>query len=427
MRTVAAFVFLSLLSFCLQANDLLLGYGTHFAQGKTNIRLFEDNQAWSGLNSHRDEVYWGHSELERSRFEPNSVTQQSLKVFKDQSRKGMSPLVVLSYGNRLYDGGGQPITPPGVAGFARYAEWVARELSPSGVFHYEVWNEWNLGAGTRPKVRYGSPAEYVMLLKHTRAALKRVSPNNLVIGGAVGDDLPNWTWLRKAIDVGLLKYVDVISVHLYNHSVSEDRAGVPDLIAGLWSLRKILADSGRPDLKIYVTEVGWPNHYPFGVDFSSSASQAFVFALEASQISGVKGIWFYEMFDGGLNLFEREQNFGAYRHNGKRKPMACSVRLVSKFLLRAQLERVETKGDSVLRVYSDHEYHYYAIYGMRSHGVVKYRMHAKSDALAIDHLDWERCDFKLASELRAVGTSSGVPLIYRVKSSRKSEAIFSLD
>jgi len=242
-----------------QSSDILLGYGTHFAQGKIEYRQFTQHRTWSGVNSHRDEVYWGHSETSPGKFTPNENSRASIYAFKNEALQGLKPLVILSYGNKLYDNGTQPHTNEGRLAFSRYSQWIAKELSPFGVQHFEIWNEWNIGSGTKPRVRRGDARQYVKLVEKTYNAIKEVNSTATVIVGALGDDLPDWPWLRQAIEFGLLKHSDGLSVHLYNHSAKESRAGAPELIQRLYTLDAILKRNGYKDYPIYVTEVGWPN------------------------------------------------------------------------------------------------------------------------------------------------------------------------
>src|SRR5262245_28644082 len=86
-------------------------------------------------------------------------------------------------------GKGAPRTPAARQKFAAYAASVARQLKPLGVTDYIIGNEPNLGRFWSPQFKAGgadaaAPA-YEALLAKTYDALKAVSPNIKVLGGAV--------------------------------------------------------------------------------------------------------------------------------------------------------------------------------------------------------------------------------------------------
>lgn len=388
---IAVLSFLSFFAASTRADNFYLGYGTHFAQGRTEAAPFNRVQVSDGLNTHRDEVYWSHVEVVRGVFSPNQNSQRSIDVFRAESQAGRHPLALLSYGNPHYDGGSQPSTASGRDGFASYASWVTSRLYPYGVKKYEIWNEWNIGAGTKPKVRFGDPRNYVDLVKHTRRAIKAVAVDAHVIVGALADDLPGWPWLQRTIGYGLLDYSDGISVHLYNHSVEESQAGVPEMIARLNSLNLLLDKAGRPSHPIYITEVGWPTVPKGGFSHESAASQAFAFAMEASLIPNVKGIWFYEMYDGGSDAYDREHNFGAYARNGMPKPLACSVRMSSELLLRSKPAGVIRRNESVIRQFTSGDFTYVVAYGLRSFSGREVSVNFGVVPRSVEHVDPLTC------------------------------------
>lgn len=310
-----------------EERSIIIGIGTHFAQKKTDANTLIDWSQYANITSFRDEIYWHDLETIEGKVLIQNKGAHALQNIKTAHKSGLHPLLILSYGNKFYDGGSQPVSKRAIDAFKKYAKLVdteTRSISPT----IEIWNEWNIGAGTVPKVRFSSPDSYVALVKSTSEALRENGFKGTILGGAVGEDQPDWPWLREAIQMGLLNYVDGISIHLYNHSHSKNKRGAPEFIHRI----KLLDESIRPhnhdkSFPIYVTEVGWPNHLGrHSVSQDEAAREAEALLNEAIKLPYLKGIWFYELMDGGDNPFEREHNFGILTRDGKEKPISCAIR-----------------------------------------------------------------------------------------------------
>ncbi len=61
-------------------------------------------------------------------------------------RRGVRPLLILDYGNPIYDGGGQISSPEAIEAWSRYVRFVVAHFK-GRVDQFEVWNEWNIGGG----------------------------------------------------------------------------------------------------------------------------------------------------------------------------------------------------------------------------------------------------------------------------------------
>jgi hypothetical protein len=294
--------------------------------GKTQVEPFFAWMAASGMSSLRDEIYWSDVETKPGIYALRGRALRTAEVLRRAHQTGLLPLLILGYGNPLYDRGSQPSSPEGRKAYAAYAKWLVRTLGPHAPY-VEVWNEWNLGAGTRPKVSAGSPEAYVALLGETYAAIKSARPETKVLAGAMGGDGEGWPWLRAALAAGLLRHADGLSVHLYNHAGPRAGGGVPEFVKRLEELRALLAAHGRPKLPIYVTETGWPNHLgPGRISEEEAARRAVRLVLELRAMPQIAGVWFYEFMDSGSSVFESEHNFGLLRGRREEKPIACALR-----------------------------------------------------------------------------------------------------
>lgn len=307
-------------------SEVIYGIGSHMGQGRTSPVVLMNWLKQSGFTSFRDEIYWGDVERSPNVFEPSTRAQAALSVFNKSAASGMTPLVVLDYGNKFYDGGDQPYSDEGRAGFARYSQYIAKVTDPN-IKLFEIWNEWNIGSGAKPARHKGSSEDYVKLVAAASKAIHAFKPGAQIIAGSLADDLGNWPWLQEAIKYGLLKYADGISVHMYNYLNPLQRSGDAEFMERLHQLDRIikLASPSKP-IKIYVTEIGWPNHQGRGsVSPEVAAANAVRFLFSSKEIDSIAGIWFYELQDGGTDPNEKEHHFGFLTKDGSEKPISCAV------------------------------------------------------------------------------------------------------
>lgn len=305
----------------------IIGVGTHFGQKKNYIH---DLIRWSKpgqITSIRDEIYWKDVERSPGELRIEGRAAFSLENITKAHAAGLQPLIILSYGNPNYDGGSQPSSQEGRIAFARYASFIfnqTKHLSPI----FEVWNEWNIGAGTTPKTRNGSVHDYVELVKTTSLELRKSGFTGKILGGALGDDYPNWRWAQQAASLGLLNYVDGLSIHLYNYSNPRLKRGTTEFLKRASELDSLIkANNKGKSFPIYITEIGWPNHFDLkGISMSEAGVDAEILLNEATQYSFIHGIWFYEFLDGGPDPFEKEHHFGILKRDGEEKPLGCAIR-----------------------------------------------------------------------------------------------------
>jgi hypothetical protein len=332
--------------------EVPLGIGTHFGQSSTNEQLLFKWMAESPFTSFRDEIYWGDVEQTAGQFQPSKRALRTLQTIDTASQSGIEPLIILDYGNKYYDEGSQPYSASGREGFARYADWVVRATNGK-VKKFEIWNEWNIGAGKKPKVRHGDAGDYAKLVQSASAAIHKANPGAQVIGGSTTDDVPDGVWLQEAIQQGLLNYVDGISIHTYNHSFPLHKGGAREMLSRVSKVHEILTKAAPSRvIPIYITEIGWPNNIgKFGVSITDAATQATIYLLEVNALDYVKGVWFYEFHDHGRDKGEREDNFGLLDADDQPKPAECAIRTIGGLLKGAQLIEAANQGASRAMLY----------------------------------------------------------------------------
>lgn len=285
------------------ADDERFGVMTHFAQGwePSLIPLV----ASGDIRQVRDELYWNTVEAEQGVFKFPPAYDAYLDGL---ARRGITPLIVLSFENRHYDGGETPHTPEAFAAYARYAVEVLRRCGRQ-VRAVEIWNEYN-GSFSRGPATADRAATYLQMLRVVYAAIKRERPDVTVVAGATaGIPLPYW---EKLLAGGGLDCMDALSIHPYRYDATPE--GIERDIAGL---RELVVRFG-PAKPIWVTEIGWqlkPAAAAGDLVIDEATQARFLTRGYALLLSaGVERIYWY--------LFRDDQEFtmGLVRHDAGLTP-----------------------------------------------------------------------------------------------------------
>jgi hypothetical protein len=335
------------------------GVGVHVGQNRNALPATQKALAQAGVSTFRDEVFWHRIETKPGVLLFPDSLQDLDQLVTDAAKQGRRPLLILDYGNKLYDNGGQIRSPEGIAAYVRYVHFVVKYFR-GRVDQFEVWNEWNIGSGgtqEQKSARYGSPQEYAVLLRAAYTAIKVENPSAVVIGGAfAGYD---YAWIDAFGRAGGFNSLDGFSIHPYVFSEGRPVPQAPGALGvttGLAEGRRLLsvfareaaADTpfrptpGTPesaikhldDLKsridvlvpgknvqIYVTEAGWPTQKGSnGVSEETSAAYLQRFMLLAKSRPWIAGVWWYDLLDDGDDAQNKEHRFGLLAKNGTPKP-----------------------------------------------------------------------------------------------------------
>ncbi len=214
-----------------------------------NLRLDEaadvPQVAEAGFGAVRTDLFWNLVEREPGRYDFSRFDP-----FMDALRRHrLRPVLILDYGNPLYDGGQAPRTPEARAAFARFAAAAARRYAGRDVV-WEIWNEPNVAGFWSPRP---DAAAYVALVAETAPVLRAVDPSGTVAGLSLGGCVWDRDFVRDAFAAGLLQHVDAISLHLYPAPDVEGAASYFD------ELRRQMRAAGR-ERPILCTEMGTQTH-----------------------------------------------------------------------------------------------------------------------------------------------------------------------
>lgn len=254
--------------------------------------------AAAGIRWVRTDLSWSHAEQQPGRYDftPWRRLVDALAPY------GIRALLILDYGNALYDDGFPPTSEAARAAFAAFAAAAARELR--GCAAFEIWNEPNLA-----KYWVGAPdaAAYVALARATAAAIRREDPAAWILGPALGGGSFDREYLEDALRHGLLGVVDAVSVHPY-------AAAQPESARGLYAeIRQLISRYGPGrEVPLVVSEWG----YPVADVGEERQADYLARALAVNQAAGVALTIWYNWQDPVLPW----SNFGLIDVNGRPRP-----------------------------------------------------------------------------------------------------------
>lgn len=314
-------------------SDERFGVASHFAQGWDLAWI--PVMATAAISQTRDELYWAQVETKKGVF---SFPENFDRYMASLARNRVSPLIVLSFENPLYDDGDTPHSDEAIAAYARYAVEVLRHYGGQ-IKAVEVWNEYN-GSFARGPATQDRAGTYLRMLRATYTAIKRERPDVIVAGGATaGVPLPYWD---KLLAGGGLDFMDVLSVHPYRYEVPPE--GIESTIGALRSLvQRYQGGAAKP---IWATEFGWftkTSEAPGDLAIDDTVQAKFLTRSAALLLSaGVERSYWYLLHDHQglpMGLFRDDEAHTA-------KPAATAFTTLLQQLRGARFVRRETTPGS---------------------------------------------------------------------------------
>ncbi|MCD6384725.1 cellulase family glycosylhydrolase [Candidatus Sumerlaeota bacterium] len=266
-----------------------------------------------GVKQVRDELFWHEVEQKKGVL---SIPEHYMRNIEYSVNQGIDTLIILDYTNKFYDGGDAPYSDEARKAFARYAEFLARELKGK-VRYFEVWNEPNVDAFWRPKK---NPDNYVKLLKEVYPAVKRGNPDAVVIGVSLAT--LDMEFLNAVLEKGALEYMDVLSIHPYCHPRSPEEAQIFEKIKQIFNKTKKM---GNPK-PIWLTEIGFPTHKGGGITEIRQAEMIARTYLLSLSIPEIQTTFWYWLGPDGPKEWWSEDRFGILHQDGSPKPSYIALK-----------------------------------------------------------------------------------------------------
>jgi hypothetical protein len=160
---------------------------------------------------------------------------------------GIRALLILDYGNKLYDRGAPPRTPETRQAFTNWAVAAVTHFRGRGII-WEMWNEPN-GAFWRPP----NAQEYSALALQVGEALRKAAPDETFVGPALGNI--DMGYLEACLKAGLLNYWSAVSLHPYRDTAPESAANDYRQVRAL-----IARYAHGKDVPVIDSEWGYPDH-----------------------------------------------------------------------------------------------------------------------------------------------------------------------
>ncbi len=304
-----------------------LGVNVHFNMpSDTNAEI--ERLADLGFCFVRLDLLWNSVEQEKGHYDFSSYEGLIGALTTHHIRS----LCILAYNNPLYDN--TPSLPSTVVGphteearqaFGHFAAASAAKFKGLGVV-WEIWNEPDLDRFWQPKP---NPDDYMALTKVAISAMRQADPNTTIVAPALTGLEPKyqeaWNFLERCFALGLLKLVDVLSVHPYRlgppESAPADFQRLHDLIAHY-------APKGRANMPIISSEWG------YSLTWVSQEQQAayFVRLYLINLLNNLPlSIW-YDWRDDGADPKKMEQNFGIVTWNGQPKMVYFAMQTLTREL-----------------------------------------------------------------------------------------------
>ena len=285
-----------------------VGYEIHFTDPQPGeLELIRD----SGVRWVRMDAIWQGGERTAGVY--NFSPYDRLLTALDQHQ--LKAVLILDYGNPLYDKGAPPSSDVAVQAFAQWAAAAVSRFKGRGVI-WEMWNEPPTSGYPAAKLN-----AYIKLALATGAAIKAVAPDEQFIGPASpGADVG---YAVGCLRGGMSRYWTAVSIHPYQatpeaflHYVSGLKAAVAPL--PLYSSEWGYSTAGGPNYDVVPDE----------------ATQAKYLAREflVNAMSGIGlSIW-YDWKDDGAGPNNKQHHFGVVHQDLSVKPAYTATKvLTSKF------------------------------------------------------------------------------------------------
>jgi hypothetical protein len=316
------------------------GVNIHFTWESRDLDLI----AQAGFKLVRMDLSWSSVEKTRDVYDFEKSGYDTLT--KNCTDRGIHIVYILDYSNKLYEENRSVCTEEGRKAFAAFAEAAAKRYAGKGIL-WEIWNEPNIKQFWAPQPNL---EDYCKLVNAAAPRIKTADPRSQVVGGATSQ-IP-MKWLEDCFKAGLLKNIDVLSIHPYRSKAPETVIGD---YARLRDLIRQYAPAGK-DIPIISGEWGYSN---INWDKSRLTEQqqaeylARMFLVNLHQGIPVS-IW-YDWKNDGTDPNEREHNFGTVGHDLNPKAAYLALKVLSSTLAGYSIDRqidLGSEEDFALRLTS---------------------------------------------------------------------------
>ncbi len=293
------------------------GVNIHFRGEPHDLDLIAD----AGFKFIRMDLEWSGVEQTKGLYDFEQSGYDALT--KGCTKRGIRILYIVDYSNELYEPDRSVRTEAGRKAFAEFAEAAAKRYAGKAIL-WEIWNEPNIKQFWRPQPNI---EDYCRLVEETAPRIRKVDPTGLVVAGATSQ-IP-LGWLEDCFKKGLLKWIDVLSVHPYRSQPPET---VIKDYAKLRGLIKRYAPPGK-NTPVISGEWGYSNVNSDQSRLSEHEQAQYLarmFLINLHQGIPVS-IW-YDWKNDGTDPNDREHQFGTVGHDLNPKAAYLAAKVLSSTL-----------------------------------------------------------------------------------------------
>lgn len=291
-----------------------IGVAVHDLDDTTGL----DEAMNAGFKWARTDLFWDWVETTPGRYDFGGFDD----FFDALDSRGMKPIFILDFGNKLYCEG-PPATTDAQSAFGAYALAAAEHFAGRGA-RFEIWNEPNTASFWPPAP---DASAFATLSKLAAQAVHEGDPNARVITG--GLSWFDFDYLAASLGQGAGDHADAVGIHPYRGIEPPETLAAHVVRANL-----TIADNAGPaaPLSLWDTEWGYASSQ-FGAGDSEFARQRqAVFAarrlLSARVVGFPLAVW-YDLRDDGTTPELDEENFGLLTKSGSQKPSYRAVKALN--------------------------------------------------------------------------------------------------
>jgi hypothetical protein len=295
--------------------------------GRTRERVFSSIQA-TGAKWVRVDIPWAWVEQHGPSISQGHASWGAIDpIVSGAERHGLKVLGIVAYTPEWASDSGDLWAYPDTQPFETYFAALLRHYPE--IQAWELWNEPNYDRFSKPGV---DPAGFVDFLRSADRVRDSVGSHAKLISGGVapGGEIDPWSWLNQIAIRGGLRYIDGYGMHPYSSVAADDPRS---WMMQLETLHRRLAQAGRPDLPLWLTEYGAPstsvpNGYGPPLTEAQQADRLRTAFALATRYDWIENLTWYEFRDDDTGSSDAEENFGLTHTDLTPKPAYNAFREV---------------------------------------------------------------------------------------------------
>jgi hypothetical protein len=246
-------------------------------------------------------------------------------IVDSATRHGLKLLPILGFTPKWASDSGELWTYPYSQPFEDFFAAALRRYPQ--IQAWELWNEPNFERFSKPGP---DPAGFVELLRAALHARDSVGSKAKLISGGIapGGEIDMVSWINQIAMRGGLNLIDGLGIHPYSPADPDDPRS---WMMQLQAIHEQLAELGRPDLPLWLSEYGAPttpvaNGYAPALTEQQQADRLRTAFALASRFDWIENLTWYEYRDSCTETLDPECNFGLVHNDLSRKPSYYALR-----------------------------------------------------------------------------------------------------